>query len=122
MTYNRGDDGDGPVLRRLRPAWVGAPLLSRQGLTLLRIVFVVAGVVLASGSLGGTSPVGVGAEGLSPSGVASELQQVLGAGVVGDAQSAWPLSDPAKVARWEPGEWSYRITAGPRRGQTEREN
>ena len=88
----------------------------------LAIAFVAAGIVLSSGSLGGTSPMGGSAEGLSPSGAASEVEQILGEGVVGDAQSAWPLSDPAKVARWEPGEWRYRITAGPRRGQTEREN
>jgi hypothetical protein len=56
------------------------------------------------------------------SGIAiSEVRQILGAGVVGDAQPAPPLADPAMVARWEAGEWSYRITAGARQGQTERE-
>ena len=88
-----------------------------------RIMFVAAGMILlTSGLLGAVFATGVGAPGLSPCGAASEAQDVLGEGVVGDVQSASPLTDPTTVARWEPGEWRYRITAGPRRGQTERES
>ncbi len=87
----------------------------------LRIGFLAAGVVLASGSLDWTSPAGARAEAISSSTAASEVLRVLGEGVVGDPQSARPLSDPATVGRWEPGEWKYRITAGARQGKTERE-
>jgi hypothetical protein len=52
---------------------------------------------------------------------ASEVLRVLGEGVVGDAQPTRSLGDPATLALWEAGEWKYRITAGPRRGKTERE-
>jgi hypothetical protein len=74
------------------------------------------------GFLGPVFGTGVGAHDLQPSAVATEAQEVLGNGVVGGPQSAWPLTDLATVARWEPGEWWYRITAGPRRGETERES
>lgn len=36
-------------------------------------------------------------------------------------ETARPLSDPLSVARWEPGEWTYQITSGARRGTTLRE-
>lgn len=84
----------------------------------LRIVFlVVAGIVVSSG----TCPESDGAEEISPIAVPSEVHEVLGDGVVGGLEAARPLSDPIRVARWEPGEWTYRITSGERRGQTERE-
>ena len=88
----------------------------------LRMIFVAAGIVLSLGLLDGASSPGVGAEELSPDGTASEVRQLLGDGVVGDAQSARPLTDPVRIAQWTPGEWRYRITAGARRGQTEHEN
>jgi len=87
-----------------------------------RIVFVLAGIILSSGSLDGQSPVIAGAQGISPSLPSSDLLQVLGEGVVGEPAAASSLRDPARVARWEAGEWRYRITAGARRGQTERES
>jgi len=31
------------------------------------------------------------------------------------------LSDPLRIAHWQPGEWTYRITVGERGGQMERE-
>ena len=51
---------------------------------------------------------------------------MLGEGVVeglepGALETARPLSDPLSVARWEPGEWTYQITSGARRGTTLRE-
>jgi hypothetical protein len=83
-----------------------------------------AGAILTSGLLGATIATSGGAQGFSPSGSAGEAREILGDGVVGRAQiqAARPLTDPATLARWEPGEWRYRITAGPRRGQTERES
>ena len=87
-----------------------------------RIVFVLAGIILSSGSLDGPSPLIAGAQGTSPSRAPSDLLLVLGEGVVGDPTAASSLSDPARVARWEAGEWRYRITAGARRGQMELES
>ena len=81
----------------------------------LRIAFVVAGIVLSSG----TSPDTGAAE--DPSALPREVRQILGDGVVDALEAAWPLSDPISLARWEPGEWTYRITSGAREGQTERE-
>jgi len=82
-----------------------------------------AALLLASTLLGESFPAGASAQSLSAGGVASEAGEALGEGVVGIALPAWPpLSDPDSLARWEPGEWRYRITAGPRRGQTERES
>ncbi len=52
----------------------------------------------------------------------NELLRVLGDGVVGSPESAWALGDPGSIARWEVGEWRYRITSGPRRGQTQVEH
>jgi hypothetical protein len=86
-----------------------------------RTLFLSTGVVLAAGSLSWTSPARAQTEDISSRIPASEVLRVLGEGVVGDPQSAQPLGDPATVARWEPGEWKYRITAGARRGETERE-
>src|SRR5207344_3383525 len=47
---------------------------------------------------------------------------VLGDGVVGNPESAPPFRDPVRIARWETGEWRYRITSGARSGQTEVES
>jgi len=88
----------------------------------LGIVFVVAGIVLSSGTSRGSG----GAEDTSPIAIPSEVNEILGDGVVealetGALETARPLSDPLSVARWEPGEWTYRITSGARRGKTLRE-
>lgn len=88
----------------------------------LGIVFVVAGIVLSSGTSRGSD----GAEDTSPIAIPSEVHEILGEGVVealetGALETARPLSDPLSVARWEPGEWTYRITCGARRGKTLRE-
>jgi len=88
----------------------------------LRIVFVVAGIVLSSGASRGS----VGAEDTSPIAIPREVHEILGEGVVealetGAFEIARPLSDPLSVARWEPGEWTYRITSGARRGKALRE-
>jgi hypothetical protein len=62
------------------------------------------------------------ADDASPGAAASEVLQVLGDGVVGDAEGAWSPSDPVRIARWEAGEWRYRVTSGTRRGQMEHES
>jgi len=86
------------------------------------IVYALAAIILASGSLSVIPPAKVSAQVASPSVAGIELLQVLGAGVVGDPESALGLSDPEKLARWQTGEWRYRITSGARRGETEVEN
>ena len=58
----------------------------------------------------------------SPSLAGDELLQVLGNGVIGAPESAPAFRDPGRIARWEAGEWQYRITSGARRGQTEVES
>ena len=63
-----------------------------------------------------------GAQGVSPSLTGIELLQALGDGVVGAPDSASTLKDPGRIARWETGEWRYRITSGARSGQTEVES
>jgi hypothetical protein len=87
-----------------------------------RIVCALAAITLSAGSMVGVSPARVSAQVTSPSVAGTELLQVLGDGVVGSPESARTLSDPASIARWETGEWRYRITSGPRRGQMEVEN
>jgi hypothetical protein len=62
------------------------------------------------------------AQSVSPSLAGIELLQILGDGVVGGPESAPPLRDPGRLARWETGEWRYRITSGARSGQTEVES
>jgi hypothetical protein len=62
------------------------------------------------------------AQSVSPSLADIELLQILGDGVVGGPESAPTLRDPGRLARWEPGEWRYRITSGARSGQTEVES
>jgi hypothetical protein len=62
------------------------------------------------------------AQELSPTLAGVELLQVLGSGVVGAPEAAPTMGDPVRLARWETGEWRYRITSGARRGQTEVES
>jgi hypothetical protein len=64
----------------------------------------------------------VRAQSASPSLAGVELLQVLGGGVVGVPESAPAFQDPVRIARWETGEWRYRITAGERSGATEVES
>jgi hypothetical protein len=81
-----------------------------------------AALILAVGSIPGTSPARVNAQAAASSSVAgAELLQVLGDGVVGEPQSARALSDFSTLARWQTGEWQYRITSA-HRGQTEVES
>jgi hypothetical protein len=68
-------------------------------------------------------PATVSAQSLSPSLDGDELLRVLGDGVIGAPELVAPtLRDPVRIARWETGEWRYRITSGARRGQTEVES
>lgn len=80
-------------------------------------LFVAAGIAVSCGTSARSST----AEDVVPAAVPSEVHQALGEGVIAAAEGAVPLSDPINLARWEPGEWTYRITSGARRGQTERE-
>ena len=86
-----------------------------RALLKLMVVLVPAGIVAWSSA--GSD----GAEETAAIAIPSEVHQVLGEDVVGASEAAWPLGDPLSVARWEPGEWTYRITSGARRGQVERE-
>ncbi len=88
-------------------------------LGLRNVVLLAVTVVVVSGFLDSTYP--ARAEDISSDARASEVVRVLGEGVVGNSLPTRSLSDPTALARWEPGEWTYRITAGPRRGKTERE-
>jgi hypothetical protein len=74
------------------------------------------------GSMFAILPATVSAQTVSPSLSGVELLQVLGDGVIGAPESAPILRDPGRIARWETGEWQYRITSGSRRGQTEVES
>jgi hypothetical protein len=85
-------------------------------------MMVVAAVIILFGLLEAASAQGISADAISENGLGNEAREALGDGVVGSAQPAWPLSDPTTIAKWAPGEWRYRITAGPRRGQIERES
>src|SRR5262245_35387689 len=64
----------------------------------------------------------VRAQSPSPSLAGVELLQVLGPGVIGGPESAPAMRDPIRIARWENGEWRYRITSGTRHGQPEVES
>jgi len=86
----------------------------RCDLKTFRLVGLVAAVMTVSS---GTD----GAQDLTALGVPNEVHQILGDGVVGAAEPVGSVRDPLRVAHWQPGEWTYRITAGERRGQTERE-
>lgn len=43
----------------------------------------------------------------------------LGAGVVGEALPARPITDPSRLRHLQPGTWKYRILEGARRGEIE---
>jgi hypothetical protein len=90
----------------------------------LKAVAVSAGIVLSSGWLHGTSRAVQfsKADGIPSSEAADGALRALGEDVVGEPLSPYRLSNPARFARLEAGEWKYRITSGARRGQTEREN
>ena len=79
-------------------------------------------VALVCASMSCVLPVRANAQGVSPNLAGIELLQVLGDGVVGGPESAQTLRDPGRIARWDTGEWRYRITAGARSGQTEVES
>jgi len=53
-----------------------------------------------------------------PAGIAKDLQP-LGAGVVGAALPARPITEPSRLRHVEPGVWVYELVQGPRRGQRE---
>ena len=69
-----------------------------------------------------SAPTKASAQFVSPSLAGIELLQALGDGVVGAPESASAFRDPGRLARWETGEWRYRLTSGPRSGQTEVES
>ena len=73
-------------------------------------------------SLSASAPRTANAQFVSPSLAGIELLQALGDGVVGAPESASAVREPGRLARWETGEWRYRITSGPRNGQTEVES
>ena len=73
-------------------------------------------------ALSATAPPRASAQATSPSLAGIELLEVLGDGVVGAPEAAPAFRDPARLARWEIGEWRYRITSGSRAGQTEVES
>src|SRR5438128_2066047 len=79
-------------------------------------------ITFASGSLLLIPPARVSAQIASPSLAGTELLQVLGDTVVGNPESARTLRGFSTLARWETGEWRYRITSGARRGETEVES
>jgi hypothetical protein len=84
----------------------------------VRIALAVALVVSA-----GSPRTSLGAEDTSATVLLGELNEILGEGVVeptqaGALDASRPLGDPLIRARWEPGEWTYRITSGARRGTT----
>ena len=89
---------------------------------MLRTACVLTALAVAGGSTAGLPPAAVSAQAAAPSLTGVELLQVLGDGVIGGAESAPPLRDPLRTARWETGQWQYRITSGARRGQTEVES
>jgi len=88
----------------------------------LRMALVGGAIVLASSILRSTSPTETDAQDIAPSLAGNEVLRVLGDDVVGAPESAPPLNDPIRVARWEPGEWRYRVMTGSRKGQTEHES
>jgi hypothetical protein len=105
------------------PAPDGSAAVSfAPAMPVVRIACVVAAVAFVCGSITGLLTVPVSAQAVSPSLAGNELLQVLGEGVIGSGESALPLRDPRRIARWETGQWQYRITSGARRGQTEVES
>jgi len=88
----------------------------------IRILLIGGAIVVASIALWGASPDEMLAQDVAPSLAGNEVLKVLGDDVVGAPESALPLNDPARVARWEAGEWRYRLMTGSRKGETERES
>lgn len=88
----------------------------------LRIALVGGAIVLAWTVLWGASPEEMLAQDAAPSLAGNEVLRVLGDDVVGPAESALPLSDPLRIARWEAGEWRYRVTTDGRKEQMEHES
>jgi hypothetical protein len=86
------------------------------------LVLVYSALTLAVGSVAGLSPTTVNGEVASPTEERTDLLRVLGDGVVGTSEQARPLSGFSTLARWETGEWRYRITSSPHRGQIEVES
>jgi hypothetical protein len=82
----------------------------------------IATVAFVLGSLPGVWAARASAQPASPSLAGVELLQVLGSGVIGSPETAPAFRDPVRIARWETGEWQYRITSGARQGQTEVES
>src|SRR2546428_6328723 len=87
-----------------------------------RIVRGLVAITFASGSLSVISAARGSAQVASPSLAGTELLQVLGDAVLGNPEPARTLSRFSTLARWEPGDWRYRITSGARRGETEVES
>lgn len=79
-------------------------------------------VGVGCGSMCAVAPRVVSAQVVSPDLAGTEVIQVLGDGVIGAPESAPRLRDPVRIARWEAGEWRYRISSGARSGQTEVES
>jgi hypothetical protein len=88
----------------------------------LRIVLAGGVIALASIVLWGVIPEEMLAQDVAPSLAGNEVLKVLGEDVVGAPESAPPLDAPARVSRWEAGEWRYRVMTGSRKGQTEQES
>ena len=87
-----------------------------------RIVRGLVAITFASGSLSVIPAARGSAQVASPSLAGTELLQVLGDAVLGNPEPARTLSRFSTLARWEPGDWRYRITSGARRGETEVES
>ena len=88
----------------------------------LRIVLVGGAIALAALVLWGVIPEEMLAQDVAPSLAGNDVIKVLGDDVVGAPESASQLNDPSRVARWEPGEWRYRVMTGSKKGQTEQES
>jgi len=108
--------GTSTLIPSRHPGALGGPT-ARSG-----IVLVYTALTLAVGSVAGASPTTVTVQVTSPPEERTDLLRVLGDGVVGSSEQAVPLSGVSTLAGWETGEWQYRITSGPRRGQIEVES
>jgi len=86
-----------------------------------RLVRMLTAVALICGSTS-VVPTRASGQATSPSLSGVELLRVLGDGVVGGPEPASPFRDPVRIARWQTGEWRYKITSGARSGQTEVES
>src|SRR3989442_14089946 len=84
----------------------------------LRTVLAGGAIAIASIVLWGAIPEEMLAQDAAPSLAGNEVLKVLGEDVVGAPESAPPLNNPGRVARWEPGELRYRAMTRPRKGQT----